>query len=78
MNSIWNKFSKDTCPFAEAELYELSERKQLLLENLKGLQELQALAATQPGIAGGMYAGIYFSFRYSIKYIFLEFSFYPE
>ncbi|KAJ7322204.1 hypothetical protein JRQ81_018491 [Phrynocephalus forsythii] len=36
----------------EGELYELSEMKQLLLENLKGLQELQALAATQPDIAG--------------------------
>ncbi|XP_042331641.1 GRIP and coiled-coil domain-containing protein 2-like isoform X2 [Sceloporus undulatus] len=37
---------------AERELYELSERKQLLLENLKGLQEAQALAATQPGTVG--------------------------
>nr|XP_020656252.1 interaptin isoform X5 [Pogona vitticeps] len=36
----------------ETELYELSERKQQLLEKLKGLQELQAIAATQPGIAG--------------------------
>ncbi|XP_061442638.1 protein lava lamp [Rhineura floridana] len=37
---------------AEKELYELSEGKQLLLENLKGLQEAQALAATQPGSIG--------------------------
>ncbi|KAJ6666741.1 hypothetical protein lerEdw1_020465 [Lerista edwardsae] len=34
---------------AERELYELSEKKQLLLENLKELQEAQAAAATHPG-----------------------------
>nr|XP_060639340.1 myosin-8-like [Anolis sagrei ordinatus] len=37
---------------AERELYELSQKKQMLLENLKELQEAQALAATQPGIVG--------------------------
>ncbi|XP_044280948.1 COP1-interactive protein 1 [Varanus komodoensis] len=36
----------------EKELYELSEKKQLLLENLKDLQEAQALAATQRGSVG--------------------------
>ncbi|XP_060137011.1 A-kinase anchor protein 9 [Zootoca vivipara] len=37
---------------AEKDLYALSEKKQMLLENLKGLQEAQALAATQSGIVG--------------------------
>ncbi|CAI5788981.1 Hypothetical predicted protein [Podarcis lilfordi] len=37
---------------AEKELYALSEKKQMLLQNLKGLQEAQALAATQSGIVG--------------------------
>ncbi|XP_039200007.1 protein MLP1 homolog isoform X4 [Crotalus tigris] len=35
--------------YGEKELYTLSEKKQLLLENLKRLQEAQALAAAQPG-----------------------------
>ncbi|XP_033021858.1 golgin subfamily A member 4 [Lacerta agilis] len=37
---------------AEKDLYALSGKKQMLLENLKGLQEAQALAATQSGIVG--------------------------
>ncbi|XP_026565789.1 golgin subfamily B member 1 [Pseudonaja textilis] len=35
--------------YGEKELYTLSKKKQLLLENLKSLQEAQALAAAQPG-----------------------------
>ncbi|XP_058035714.1 golgin subfamily A member 4 [Ahaetulla prasina] len=35
--------------YGEKELYTLSEKKQLLLENLKKLQEAQALAVAQPG-----------------------------
>ncbi|KAG8138827.1 hypothetical protein E2320_001618, partial [Naja naja] len=35
--------------YGEKELYTLSKKKQLLLENLKRLQEAQALAAAQPG-----------------------------
>ncbi|KAM3822652.1 LOW QUALITY PROTEIN: uncharacterized protein CCDC7 [Vipera latastei] len=38
--------------YGEKELYTLSEKKQLLLENLKRLQEAQALAAAQPGGLG--------------------------
>ena len=45
--------------FAGRQLYELSSKKQELLEKLesnqKELQEAQELAATQPGSVNGMY-----------------------
>lgn len=64
--AIWNYFSSYDCKtflLAVRELHELSEKKQLLLEDLesnwKELQEVQALAATQPGSVSGMCALIW-------------------
>lgn len=47
---------------AERELYELSEKKELLLENLESnrleLEEAQALETMKPGSISGMYGVI--------------------